>query len=241
MVRDKLYAGQRADVVDFVFDDSVAEVFPDMIRRSIPGYETIVSMIGCIAETYAIQGSHVYDLGCSLGASTLSMASRIEPGRVRYICIDNSQDMISRCMANLEKHIGGEELQCVESDICDTEISNASVVVMNFSLQFIDPQLRNELVQGIYNGLHPGGVLILSEKVDGGDEASRLFHNALHEQFKKANGYSELEISQKRSALENVMILNTIEEHLDRLSRCGFSSVRQWFQTLGFCSFIGQK
>jgi tRNA (cmo5U34)-methyltransferase len=241
MARDKLYSGHRPDVVDFVFDESVAEVFPDMIRRSVPGYETIISMIGCIAEKYACKGSTVYDLGCSLGAVTLSMASRIEPGSVNFICIDNSPDMITRCQANLEKQLDARSFQCVESDICDTEISDASVVVMNFSLQFLDPGIRDELVRRIYSGLLPGGVLILSEKVGRRNDVEREFSNGLYQQFKKANGYSDLEISQKRSALERVMILNTVDEHLDRMDRSGFSLTQQWFQALDFCSFIARK
>ena len=241
MVRDKLFSGPRPDVVDFVFDDSVAEVFPDMIRRSVPGYETIVSLIGCISEKYAIPASNVYDLGSSLGASTISMASRIEAGRVSHICIDNSPDMIARCQANLEKRLGGSTFQCIEADICEVEITNASIVVMNFSLQFVPPDMRDGVVRRICDGMLTGGILIVSEKVNDSDQDPGGVIAGLHEQFKKANGYSDLEISQKRSALENVMILDSAQEHLERLQRCGFSVTRQWFQALGFHSFIALK
>jgi tRNA (cmo5U34)-methyltransferase len=241
MVRDKLFSGPRPDLVDFIFDDSVAEVFPDMIRRSVPGYETIVSLIGCIAGKYALPGSNVYDLGCSLGASTISMASRIEVGRVSHICIDNSPDMIARCQENLETRVGGSAFQCIKADICDVEIANASVVVMNFSLQFIAPELRDGVLRKICDGMLSGGILILSEKVNDSDQDPGGLIAVLHEQFKKANGYSDLEISQKRSALENVMILDSGQEHLERLQRCGFSVYRQWFQALGFHSYVALK
>ena len=93
-VQDKLYAQPVEQIVDFVFDERVAGVFPDMIRRSVPGYENIIALLGLIAEQYARDNSRIYDLGCSLGAATFSMRKRARRKNLRFIAVDNAAAMI---------------------------------------------------------------------------------------------------------------------------------------------------
>lgn len=239
--RDRLFLGEEDYLVDFVFDESVADVFTDMIRRSVPGYDALIAMIGCIAGDYAVRGTRVYDLGCSLGAAVLSMHARISPGEVRYLCVDSSMEMLARCGSRLDSQLDRSLYDLVHQDVRETEIVNASVVVMNFTLQFIQPEARDALIRKIYEGMVDGGVLILSEKVRSGcDDTDRLL-DRLHGQFKRANGYSDLEISRKRTALENVMILDTVDEHCRRLRGNGFSGVWQWFQGMNFRSFLAVR
>ena len=238
---DKVYSEQQKQQADFVFDEAVAEVFPDMIKRSVPGYETIISMIGAIADRYTRKGSNVYDLGCSVGAATLSLHRCLEPGRVHYICVDKSQEMLERCAVNLQAFMPTEEYTLLNEDILSVDICGASLVLMNFTLQFIMPEQRDNLIRKIYDGLIDGGILLLSEKTKTGSVDEDQFMVALHEQYKKTHGYSELEISQKRTALENVMVLDSVEGHLQRLEVNGFNPVYQWFQDLNFRSFMAVK
>ncbi|WP_292363822.1 carboxy-S-adenosyl-L-methionine synthase CmoA, partial [Methylophaga sp. UBA1464] len=220
---DNIFASPLEQMVDFRFDERVVDVFPDMIQRSVPGYGTLISNIGILAARYAQANSRCYDLGSSLGAVTLSMRQRIKAEGCQIIAVDNSAAMIERA----EKIIGADnnrvpvELRC--EDINQTLIENASVVVMNFTLQFIAPDLRDELIDKIYQGLKPGGVFILSEKLAFDSDAQQIFFTEAHHDFKRANGYSDLEISQKRSALENVLIPETQTAHQQRLSQAGFS------------------
>jgi tRNA (cmo5U34)-methyltransferase len=238
---DKVYADKRAHVVDFVFDDRVATVFPDMIRRSVPGYETIISLLGVIAERTVQADSIVYDLGCSLGASMLSIQSRIRDKSVRYVGVDNSAAMLEKCRQNLRAAMSIEQFSLLHCDIRDVEIKNASLVILNFTLQFLQQADRLSLLGRIYAGLNPGGALVLSEKVRFEDPGTAILQRSMHDQFKSANGYSELEISQKRTALENVMVLDDTATHLERLRKAGFPQVSQWFQAFSFCSFIAFK
>jgi len=120
-------------------------------------------------------------------------------------------------------------------------IQNAAIVVINFTLQFLPQADRSALIQHIYAGLKPGGILILSEKFITADTVTNDLLIDLHHDFKRANGYSELEISQKRSALENVMKPDTLAEHQQRLKAAGFSSQTLWFQCFNFCSMLAIK
>lgn len=228
-------------IVDFAFDETVANVFPDMIRRSVPGYETIISLIGLLAEQYAQSDSNCYDLGCSLGAATLSMRRRIHQPGCQIIAVDNAEAMTRRCRDNLHEAGEGIDVDVVCDDIRNVAIENASVVVLNFTLQFIQPDARLALMEKIMAGLRPGGVLVLSEKIAFADEAEQQRMDELHVAFKKANGYSELEISQKRTALENILVPDTLEQHHSHLRQAGFSSVDVWFRCINFVSLLAIK
>ncbi len=238
---DNIYAQKKSHLVDFVFDEAVANVFPDMIRRSVPGYENIITMIGLFAEQYVQDNSQCYDLGCSLGAATLTLRHHINKENVQIIAVDNAKSMIERCQINIEKDPAPTPVQLICDDIQNSAINNASLVILNFTLQFLDPETRMELLQHIYNGMNQGGALILSEKITFADKATRNVNIQLHEAFKKSNGYTELEISQKRSALENTLIPDTIATHQQRLTDIGFTTVNTWFQCFNFMSMLAIK
>lgn len=237
---DRLFASER-ETEDFRFDASVARVFPDMIRRSVPGYTTIIPMIEVITEQYARPGSHCYDLGCSLGASTLAMRHGIGDRDCTLTGVDNSAAMIERCehYIALDDHALPVHLRC--EDILDTYLADASVTTLNFTLQFVAPERREELMTRIAEATLPGGALILSEKIRFESDAEQAIQTQLHHEFKRANGYSDLEISQKRSALEQVLIPETLAEHRQRLTKAGFDQVLVWYQCFNFVSMLAIK
>ena len=239
--KDTIYSSPVGDVAGFNFDEAVANVFPDMIQRSVPGYSAIISAIGLLAGRFAGNGSNCYDLGCSLGAATLSKRRRIEAEDCRIIAVDNSEAMIERCRDNIEKDRKKLPVDVVCADIRDINIENASVVVLNFTLQFIPVADRSSFLSEIYRGLLPGGILILSEKLKFTDSRQQALQSEMHHAFKKANGYSDLEISQKRSALEDVLLPETLFQHQKRLSEIGFSSTEVWFQYFNFASMVALK
>jgi len=234
--KDELYTEPLQDVTGFVFDKKVAEVFPDMINRSVPGYATIIDMIGLLASEYAQTGSACYDLGCSLGAATMAIQRATANRDCRIIAIDNSAAMLQRFRDQDADSL--DRIELVESDISAWHYENASFVTLNFTLQFLAPPARLPLLQKLYDAMLPGACLVLSEKIvfDDGDEDR--FHDRLHTLFKRANGYSELEISQKRAALENVLIRDSIDTHKQRLRDAGFSRVYCWFQCFNFISLV---
>jgi len=238
--RDRIYASPIDQVEAFAFDDSVAEVFDDMIRRSVPGYAMTLSLMPLITRRYAQPGSTVYDLGCSLGAGMAAIVDSLPPG-VSLIGVDNSDPMLERCRANTERSFQGKKWSLLCDDILNTNIEDASVVILNFTLQFIEPAKRLSLLQRIAEGLRPGGALLLSEKIRFEDENAQRDLTELHHEFKKVNGYSELEVSQKRTSLENVLIPETISNHKSRLERAGFDHSETWLQCFNFASLLAVK
>ena len=239
--RDNIYSQYRERVADFVFDDAVAGVFEDMVRRSVPGYATVIGMTKVFAEHYAQPDSICYDLGCSLGASTLAMRKGIAQPGCRIVAVDNSESMVTKCREVVALDSGTVPVEVVCADIRDVAIEDASVVVVNFTLQFLAPDQRDAMIQTIYDGLRPGGVLLLSEKFSFEDAGNDEFQTDMHHEFKKLMGYSDLEVAQKRKALENVLIRDTLETHRNRLSNAGFSKTYLWFQCFNFMSLAAFK
>ncbi len=239
--KDQVYAQPRNQVSRFEFDQAVVDVFPDMIKRSVPGYSTVLAMTGMFAARYVQKGSACYDLGCSLGAATLSMARAVQGMDCQVIGVDNAPAMIAACQSHLDVAGLTTPVVLLCKDISSVPVERASLVVLNYTLQFIHPKERQALLASIYEGLLPGGALVLSEKIVFSDPEKQALMTALHLDFKRANGYSELEISQKRTALENVLIPDTEEVHLNRLRNAGFPSPAMWFQSLNFASILAVK
>ena len=240
--RDKLYASLASNIEAFQFDEQVTGVFADMIRRSVPGYASVIAMTGVLSAEYVKANTRVYDLGCSLGTSLMAAHDRLKVP-CELIGADSSPAMISACEQNLAKLPTNENIKTTLlcEDICNVPIENASMVIMNYTLQFIAPSKRLALLEKIADGLKPGGVLVLSEKLAFEDAAIDAALTRLYYDFKKHNGYSDLEISQKRQALENVLIPETESTHLRRLTKAGFSESMSWFQCLNFHSFVAFK
>lgn len=239
--KDSLYANPLGEISAFQFDETVVNVFPDMIRRSVPGYAAIISAIGMLAGRFSQENSICYDLGCSLGAATWAMRDQIVADNCRIVAVDNSEAMVSRFKQHLDQNSAKPVVEVECADIRQVAIERASVVVLNFTLQFIPLEDRAALLGSIYRGMLPGGVLILSEKLSFEDQRQQALQIDMHEHFKKMQGYSDLEISQKRSALENVLLAEPFPVHQRRLLAAGFSSAEIWFQYFNFASMIALK
>lgn len=238
--KDDLYAQPRPQLVDFVFDEQVVRVFPDMIRRSVPGYDALLPLLGLFAERYAQPRSRCYDLGCSLGAATLAMGRRIQAPDCEIVAVDNAEAMVRGCRAHLAAADLPLPVTVLCSDIRAVELQRASLVVLNFTLQFVPPEQRLALLQRIRAACLPGAALVLAEKIRFDDPDQQTFAESMHVAFKQANGYSELEISQKRAALEKVLVPDTLQTHHRRLREAGFGRVHTWFQCFNFAALVAQ-
>ena len=238
MSRDDIYATGELAAGPFEFNESVARVFPDMLRRSIPGYAQTLDAIGMLARRHVTAGSRCYDLGCSLGAATLAMRHGIRAEDCRIVAVDSAPAMVARCRAIVQEDDGTVPVEVVEADLREVAVEDASLVVMNYTLQFVEPAGRADVIARVADGLRPGGVLVLSEKVTHDDPAFDQALVDLHHDFKRRNAYSDLEIAAKRSALENVLIPDTVATHLSRLGAAGFAHAGVWLRWFNFVSLL---
>ncbi|MGJ3254950.1 MAG: carboxy-S-adenosyl-L-methionine synthase CmoA [Alcanivorax sp.] len=239
--QDRIYATAHQQVTRFSFDDTVVRVFPDMIRRSVPGYPTIIDMIGVLAARYAQPDTCLYDLGCSLGAATTAMAMLTADQGNRLIAVDNSAAMIRQASTLIAETGQSERVSLLEGDVASMDFEPCSMAVLNFTLQFIAPDKRDALIQRLADATVPGGILVLSEKIRFADDAENALQTELHHAFKRNNGYSDLEISQKRTALENVLIPETLADHEARLRRAGYREIHVWFRCFNFVSLLAVR
>jgi tRNA (cmo5U34)-methyltransferase len=238
---DALFRNNLDTSSDFSFGEPVASVFDDMLDRSVPFYEEIQRMICEMAEDFAVEGTNVYDLGCSTGTTLASLSERLRD-KVTLIGVDNSEAMLDKCRQKLQLngHRNGIELLCADLNQ-GIRIENASAVCMVLTLQFIRPLYRDKLIESIHRGLNENGCLILVEKVIGEDSLFNRQFIKYYYEMKRRRGYSNLEISQKREALENVLIPYKLLENREMLLRSGFRYCDVFFKWYNFCGMVTVK
>ena len=240
MSKDRLFH-KKMKPSSFSFNQKVAEVFPDMLERSIPGYRTTINSIRFLASKYSKKGTNCYDLGCSLGASSIALGEGAAHNDCRIMAVDKSSSMTKKFSEIIKQEKLDLNIQILNEDILDTKITNASIVIMNFTLQFIRKKDRQLVLDKIYNGLNDGGLLILSEKITQGDKKINNLLIDLHENFKLENLYTREEIENKKESIKNVLVEDDIETHQSRLSKSGFTKFGIWLQHFNFASFVAIK
>ena len=241
MDKDKLFDDSYQKVTDFEFNRAVVSVFDDMVVRSVPFYLEIQRMITELAADFVVEGTQIYDLGCSTGTTMMNMDKVIDP-KIRFVGIDNSDEMLKSCRKNLKSAGIIRDIDLVKADINNgVLLENPSVVILCLTLQFVRPLYREKLVKSIFDQLPQNGALIVIEKVL--CEATlfnRMFIKYYYD-FKKANNYSQTELAKKREELENVLIPYKLKENEAMLKDCGFKHVELFFKWFNFSGIVAMK
>jgi len=239
--RDNVFEDEITKVSDFKFGTTVVKVFDDMVSRSVPFYNEMQRMLGEIAADHAKEGSSVYDLGCSTGTTMIEI-DKLIPSDIRFVGIDESTEMLDKCDLKLKEAGFVRPYELVTGDLHQQlPIKNASVVILCLTLQFVRPLYRERLLRNIYEGLNPGGVLLLVEKVLAESTVFNRDFIKYYYNYKRRNHYSEMEISQKREALENVLIPYKLSENLLLLKETGFGDCETFFKWYNFSGLIAYK
>lgn len=226
---------------DFVFNERVVEVFDDMVDRSVPFYKEVIASSAQLLERFLTDDDTVYDLGCATGSSLIEFSRLLPNERLNFIGIDNSSPMLDKARLKAELFSCQDRVRFLLADITTFSHKGAGAIILNYTLQFIRPLLREEFLKRLYEHLRPGGVLLVSEKIINHDSRLNREYIEIYHQFKKSRGYSELEIAKKREALENILIPFSINENKTLLANSGFDSIETFFQWFNFCSFIAVK
>jgi tRNA (cmo5U34)-methyltransferase len=209
-----------------------------MIHRSVPFYKEIIKRQAELAVKFHKPGTKIYDLGCSNGNFGIKFLNAMGVKPFEMIAVDNSEHMLAQYRTRLDNHPAGSNITLSCNDIQTISFEPSSVVSLNLTLQFLPIDCRDTLIQKLFNCLMPGGILLITEKVIHENKDMTDLQQEIYYNFKKENGYSNLEISQKRDALENVLIPETTEEHIKRFTESGFSKTDIWFKWFNFTSFI---
>lgn len=225
----------------FEFNDTVATVFDDMIQRSVPFYNEIIRVQALLTSEYYMDGTAIYDLGCSNGNYAAAVLTGMKERDFSFIAVDSSKPMIDLFKKRIDGFGAGGRIEPVISDIRDISFRESSVIVANLTLQFIPPSDRQAIITKIYESLIPGGIFLLTEKTVNIDEDLAALQQKIYYRFKEENGYSMMEINRKREALENVLIPETVECHYERLMSGGFKRIELWFKWFHFAAFICVK
>jgi len=240
---DKIYQSRLTEITEFKFDEKVAAVFDDMISRSVPRYQEVQSATVKLAMKLCREGGTIIDLGCSTGTTLFAIAeeARNQDLDLKLIGVDNSGSMLNEADKKARALGLENSVSFVCQDILETKIHGVSLVILNYTLQFLPVEGRKELLEKIYNAISPGGGVILAEKLKHSGVRSEDILRELYYDFKSDNGYSKLEISQKREALEGFLVPLTLEENLELLRSAGFEDVELYLKWITFATFLALK
>ncbi|WP_310442454.1 carboxy-S-adenosyl-L-methionine synthase CmoA [Sulfurimonas sp.] len=222
----------------FEFDEEVAAVFDDMLQRSVPFYKESQKITEFFALKQLENGGIAYDLGCSTATLLINISRKLKCKAV-LIGLDNSEAMLEQARKKCEAFNANIEL--INADILEYEYKEAELFISNYTLQFIRPLIREELVKKISASLKKDGVFIFSEKVISHHPKLNKDLIECYYDFKKEQGYSEYEIMQKREALENVLVPYSEDENIKMAKNCGFSHCEVVFRWANFATFIAIK
>lgn len=239
--KDNIFQKKINKITKWKFDKKIAKVFLDMKQRSIPGYFDILYMIGLLTKIFVKPNTIIYDIGCSLGEVSITICNNIKVKGCKIFAIDKSSSMIKYCREKVKFFDKKNIIKVIKKDIFAINIKNASMVILNFTLQFISEKNKLFLLNNIYKGINPGGILIISEKFHFIDIKINNLIFKMHYNFKRKNGYSASEIQQKNKLLKNNMFINSIDQHKKNLKLIGFAHVELWFQYFNFGSIIAIK
>lgn len=240
MAEDTLYANGSVGE-DFTFNDRVAEVFDDMLHRSIPHYQTVIDGMAQLISRHSLSGTIIYDLGCSTGATLLELCRCLPADRFRYAGIDNASPMLEKARKKSAMFGKSNLIEFHEEDITTCALPSAAAVICNYTMQFLRPMHRLDFVRRIYDALPEDGLFFLSEKtISHAKRLNRDFIDIYHS-FKRNQGYSELQIAAKREALENVLIPFSLEENISLLREVGFAEIEAYFKWFNFTAIIALK
>jgi tRNA (cmo5U34)-methyltransferase len=235
---DKLFRELNPQTGEFSFDEKVARVFDDMISRSIPLYADVQRAVPALARLLDHEQIKVVDLGCSTGTSLIHLARALPERSLELVGVDNSASMLEKCHEKVAALGLESQIATHHRNIQEFEFQDASVVLMNYTLQFLSVAERQELLKRIRESIRPGGFLLVSEKVVHEQMAVNDTMVELYFEYKRRQGYSELEISRKRDALETVLVPLTIKKNSQMLEQAGFTNIEILLKWFNFATFL---
>jgi len=241
MKKDHVFADKKIRIKPFEFNKEVTNVFDDMLNRSVPFYLESIKRQAQLTAEYYQQGSRIYDLGCSHGNVGMLILDQLKSREFSMVAVDSSIPMIEKYLKRLGRNDNTSQIELVCGFLEDIQIKNASVVLINLTLQFLDIKKRDDLIKKIYQGMNSNGILLLTEKTIHTSKVLDNLQTKFYKTFKLENGYSRLEISQKRDALEKVLVPDTIETHKNRILNAGFTLFDVWLKWFNFASMIAIK
>lgn len=240
-MKDEIFAEGKFQRGSFQFNDTVASVFDDMANRCIPYYREVIQLSASAADKFIPDNGLVYDVGCSTGNTLLFIAKALRDKKIKLVGIDPAESMLNKAREKASVYTYSHDIQFLKGSAESFDFKDADMIILNYTLQFIEVDQRPALIKKLYDSLKPGGMLILSEKLRQEDEDVQSFNTKTYEAFKAGNGYSYLEIANKRQALENILVPGSLSSNLDLLNNSGFDRVEILFKWLNFTTFLAFK
>lgn len=227
-----------AENANWKFSGDTVYKFDEHIQRSVPLYLQGHDLIAKVSDFFLHNGSVVYDIGMSTGTLAQKILERNKSKSIDYVGVEIEEDMCQKAQENLQ---GYQNVNIVCDDIMNLELKQADLIIAYYSIQFMHPKIRQQLIDKIYESLNWGGAFIMFEKVRGSDARFQDILTSLYTDFKRDNGFSVEEIFAKSQSLKGVLEPFSVQGNRDLLTRAGFKDVETIMKHICFEGFLAIK
>jgi len=228
----------EAKIGRWKFSGKVVKNFNDHIKKSVPGYDEGHDLISNLAPFFLGESqSKFLEIGSSTGLLSKKVRQITERSDVDFIGIDIEKDMVD--YANENNNF--ENVKFEVANIIDYEIFNYNIISSYYTLQFINPSVRQLVIDKIFKSLNWGGAFILFEKVRGPDARFQDIMQTLYTEYKISQGYNEKEIIGKTLSLKGILEPFSSNANIEMLKRAGFKDINLIFKRLSFEGYLAIK
>jgi tRNA (cmo5U34)-methyltransferase len=225
----------------WTFDDDVTAAFDDMLRRSIPDYETMRAACVDIACKFVRPRTAVVDLGCSRGEAMSELIRRYGLDN-HFVGVEVSEPMLQTCRERFAHEINAGYVAIESLDLrSEYPQVQASVTLCVLTLQFTPIEYRLQILKRIYDHTLPGGALILVEKIIGSTATLDQLMVETYYRLKSEHGYSQDQIERKRLSLEGVLVPVTADWNREMLRSAGFTEIDAFWRWFNFAGWVAVK
>lgn len=230
--------GIQAANAAWTFGADTPKNFDSHVRRSVPFYEEGHGLVVQLSDFFVKRDSVCYELGSATGALTKKLAERHSKS-VKWVGLDSEAAMVAQAKTSLDasdKKPGN--VQFLNEDINLFPYEPSDFMVSYYTVQFVPPRLRQELLNRVYQSLNWGGAFVLFEKVRGADARFQDILTNLYTDYKLQQGYEPQEIIAKSRSLKGVLEPFSTQGNIDLLKRAGFADIMTIFKYVCFEGFL---
>jgi len=219
------------------FSGDVSKNFEEHIKRSVPYYQDGHKLIESLSDFFVKDDSLIYELGSSTGKLSFNLAKRHELKGAWFKAIEIEEDMVKEA----KKRYKSKNLEFICDDVITLDYEKADMFISYYTVQFIHPKFRQDLIDRVYESLNWGGAFVMFEKVRANDARFQDIITTLYSDFKLENGFSADEIIAKQRSLKGVLEPFSSNANVDMLKRAGFVDIITVFKYLNFEGILAIK
>jgi tRNA (cmo5U34)-methyltransferase len=216
------------------FGGKVPNKFESHIAKSVPLYLEGHQIIVRLSDYFLKEESVCYDIGCSTGNLLNKISQHTNKKKIKLYGIEKEKSMYKYASSKIKE----KNIKFINKDFRSIATKKSDLIISYYTLQFINPSIRQNILTKIFKTLNWGGAFIMFEKIRGNDARFDNMLNSLYLDFKEDNKLSVKDILLKSKSLRGVLEPFSDSGNLGLIKRAGFKDVQTIMQSLCFKGYL---